>query len=394
MPLSDIQIRSARASNKARRMHDEKGLYLEISPAGGKWWRLKYRFDGKEKRISLGVYPETSLREARARRDEARKLIASSVDPSNHRRSQRIARAGKAANSFQAVTLEWFEKYATTWAKGHADRVIRLFERDIFPALGKRSIDEISAPELLEALRVVEKRGALDTTHRALGLCGKVFRYAIATGRTGVDPSSFLRGAFAPTEKTRHFAAVIDPKRLGEILRHFDHYDGTLPVTCALRLAPLLFVRPGELRRAEWSDIYFDRAEWRYVASKTNPHHIVPLSRQSLSILSALRTETGKGKFLFPSARNPRKPMSDNAVLLAMRRMGIEKHEVVTHGFRATARTLLVEQLSQREDIVEHQLAHRVKDPNGRAYNRTTFLAERKGMMQLWADYLDDLKRT
>lgn len=391
MPLSDAKTRNAKPSTKRRRLFDERGLYLEISPAGGKWWRLKYRHGGKEKRLSLGVYPDVGLKAARDRRDDARKLIADGIDPSDHRKEIRAAAIDRASNSFEAVTREWLAKFASEWAPKHKDRVIRRFERDIFPIIGARPIAEVKAPELLDVLRRIELRGRLHTAHRARGNCSQIFRYAIATGRCERDPSSDLRGALPPKKGT-HFAATTEPAKLAGILRAMDGYEGDLVVRCALRLAPLVFARPGELRHAEWKDIDLKAAEWRYESSKTKQPHIVPLSRQALKILRELHPLTETGRYVFPGARTSKRPMSDNAVLAAMRRMGIGKEEQSGHGFRAVARTILDEVLGVRPDFIEHQLAHAVRDPNGRAYNRTAHLPERRKMMQLWADYLDKLK--
>jgi integrase len=346
---------------------------------------------GKEKRLSLGVYPDVSLKAARDRRDDARKLIAGGIDPSNNRKATRAAEAGRAANSFEVVTQEWLAKFASEFAPKHKDRVIRLFKRDIFPVIGERPISEIKAPELLTVLRRIELRGAHRTAHRARGYCSQVLRYAIATGRCERDPSSDLRGALPPKKGT-HFAATTDPAKLAGILRAMDGYEGELVVRCALRLAPLVFARPGELRHGEWKDIDFKAAEWRYESSKTKQPHIVPLSRQAVEILRELQPLTGSGRYVFPGARTNKRPMSDNAVLAALRRMGIGKEEQSGHGFRAVARTILDEVLGVRPDFIDHQLAHAVKDPNGRAYNRTAHLPERHKMMQLWADYLDELK--
>lgn len=283
MCLTDITIRNAKSGKKPIRLFDERGLYLEISPAGGKWWRLKYRFDGKEKRLSLGVYPDIGLKDARDRRDEARKLLATGIDPSENRKAQKSARFEQAANSFEVIAREWFAKYAPTWNANHGDRILRRFERDIFPWIGKQPI----APELLTVIRRIESRGALETAHRELSNCGQVFRYAVATGRAERDPSGDLRGALPPA-KGSHFAATTEPKRFGEILHAIDGYEGTLTVRCALRLAPLVFVRPGELRQAEWAHINFELAEWRYTVTKTDTPHIVPLAKQALDIIHEL----------------------------------------------------------------------------------------------------------
>ena len=391
MPLTDTAIRNAKPGAKPIKLFDERGLFLLVTPTGGKWWRFRFMFDGKEKLLSLGVYPDVSLKDARERRDVARKLVANGVNPSENRKIQKSARADLIANSFEVVAREWFSKYSTTWAKNHGDRIIRRFERDIFPWIGGRPIAEINAPELLAVVRRIENRGALETAHRALGNSGQVFRYAVATGRAERDPSGDLRGALPPVKGT-HFAATTEPKRVAEILRALDGYEGTLTVRCALRLAPLVFVRPGELRNAQWTDIDFEAAEWRYLVTKTNTPHIVPLARQVIEILRELQPLTENSRFVFPSARSFTRPMSDNAILAAMRRLGIDKDEMSGHGFRAVARTILDEILGIRPDFIEHQLAHAVRDPNGRAYNRTAHLPERRKMMQQWADYLDKLK--
>lgn len=391
MSLTDTAVRNAKPRGKPYKLYDSKGMFVEVRPNGSKWFRLKYRIHGKEKKISLGVYPEVSLKDAREKRGAARKLIASGIDPSQARKEDRLTQANRAVNTFEAVTREWFAKQSTAWVQAHAKRKLQLFERDIFPWIGNRAIAEITAPELLAILRRIESRDVQETAKRALVGCGQVFRYAIATGRAERDPSQDLRGALGPVQ-TEHFAATTDPKKLAGILRALDGYDGSIVVRCALRLMPLVFVRPGELRTAEWKDIDLDSAEWRYTVSKTDTEHIVPLSQQAVAILHELKPVTGEGRFVFPSARGNDRPMSDNAVLAAMRTMGIGKDVMTGHGFRAVARTLLDEVLHFRPDFIEHQLAHAVKDPNGRAYNRTAFLLERKEMMQAWSNYLDKLK--
>lgn len=392
MALKALQINNAKPKDKAYKIADEKGLYLHITPKGSKYWRLKYRFNGKEKLLALGVYPDVTLPKARDKRDEARRQLADGIDPSEYRKATKQMVKERSANSFEAITCEWFAKYATSWVKSHADRIIRRFERDIFPWLGEKPISEISPPDLLTVLRRIEDRGAVETAHRAMNSCGQVFRYAIATGRAERDPSQDLRGALAPV-KTKNFSATTDPKHLAEILRTIDSYHGSLVVSCALKLAPLVFVRPGELRNAKWADFDLEAAEWRFIASKTETPHIVPLAHQAIAILKELHPVTGKSEYVFPSTRTSKRPMSDNTVLAALRRLGIGKEEASGHGFRATARTLLDEELGVRPDYIEHQLAHAVRDPNGRAYNRTKHLCERKKMMQDWADYLDELKQ-
>ena len=391
MPLTDTATRNAKPAVKAFKMFDAGGLFLIVTPAGGKWWRLRYRMDGKEKTLSLGVYPDVSLKDARARRDAARKLLADGVDPSEQRKDDKAERLLQATNSFEAVTREWCEKKSSSWVPAYAERLLRRFERDIFPSIGKKPIAEIKPPLLLATIRKIEARGAIETAHRAMQDCGQVFRYAIATGRAERDIAADLRGSLEPVQVT-HYAAVTDPLKVAELLRTLDGYQGSMVVKSALRLAPLLFVRPGELRTAQWADIDLDGGEWRYFITKTKTEHLVPLCRQAVEVLRELYELTGQGRYVFPGHRSVSVPMSNNAVLAAMRRMGITGDEMTGHGFRAMARTILDEELVVRPDFIEHQLAHAVRDANGRAYNRTSHLPARKEMMQAWADYLDKLK--
>ena len=387
--LTDPAIRNAKPKDKPYRLSDALGLYIEVAPSGGKLWRLKYRFGGKEKRLALGVYGDVSLQDARKQRDAARKLLSQGVDPGAVRKAAKTA--GMDAGTFETIAREWFAKHKASWATGHADKIIQRLERDIFPWVGGQAIGEVKAPDLLAVIRRIEGRGALETAHRALANCGQIFRYAIATGRAERDPSGDLRGALAPVRST-HFAALTDPLAVGELLRAIDGFKGSLVVQSALRLAPLVFVRPGELRKAQWGDIDLDRAEWRYVVSKTKTDHLVPLSRQAVAILKDLHPLTGNRAWVFPG-RDPKKPMSEAAINAALRRMGYDtKTEITGHGFRAMARTILHEVLGARPEVIEHQLAHRVPDALGSAYNRTQFLAGRKTMMQQWADYLDKIK--
>ena len=399
MALTDTAIRNAKpgvkpngeVTNKAYTMPDGRGLFLLLTPSGGKWWRFAYRFAGREQLLSLGVYPDVPLKRAREKLAEARQLLADGINPSAHRKATKAARADRAANSFEVVAREWYGKFSQDWAESHRRSILQRLERDIFPWLGANPISEISAPELLVALRRVEERGALETAHRELGYCGQIFRYAIATHRAERDPSGDLRGALPPASKD-HFAAITDPKLVRELLREIDGYQGSLTVKCALRLAPLVFVRPGELRKAQWADIDLDAGEWRYLITKTKTQHIVPLAKQAVGILRELKSLTGDGRYVFPGARSPKRPMSDNAILAAFRRMGITKAEMSGHGFRAMARTILDEVLHVPAHLIEHQLAHAVRDPLGRAYNRTIHLPERHAMMQKWADYLEALR--
>jgi len=389
--LTDIKVRQAKPGSKAQKLSDSQGLFLQISPSGGKWWRLAYRFMGKQKLLSLGTYPAVSLAEARQRRDEAKKLLANGVDPAENRKAAKLSRQERAANSFEAVAREWFAKFSTTWSKSHGDRIIRRLENDIFPWLGDKPIADITPPTLLAVVRRIEDRGAVETSHRAMQNCGQVFRYAVATGRAERDPSQDLKGALPPVTKN-HFKSITDPVQIGALLRNIDTYRGGLVARCAIRLAPLVFVRPGELRHAEWEHIDLETAEWRYTVSKTNTEHIVPLSRQAVSILQELQPLTGHKRYVFPANRGQGRPMSENTINAALRSLGYDKETLTGHGFRAMARTLLDEILGFRPDIIEHQLAHAVRDPLGRAYNRTTHLPERRKMMQDWADYLDKLK--
>lgn len=391
MPLTDTAIRNAKPGKKPIRMFDGGGLYVEIAPGGGKLWRLKYRSDGKEKRLALGAYPDVGLKEARACRDEARKLLAQGIDPGARRKAQKAAKAEQAANSFEAICREWLEKRRSTVEPAQHVKTLARMENDVFPWLGARPIAEITAPDVLSVLRRLDDRGARYSAHRVRSEISRAFRYAIATGRAERDPCPDLKGAI-PAPKAENFAAITDPKGVAELLRAIDAFRGTLVVRCALRLAPLLFVRPGELRRAQWSEFDLEKAEWRYLVTKTKVGHLVPLPVQAVAILRELDALTGRGRYVFPG-RDPQKAMSDAAVNAALRRMGYDtKTEITGHGFRAMARTILHEELHIKPEVIEHQLAHKVPDALGTAYNRTKFLKARKGMMQQWADYLDKLK--
>ena len=394
MPLTAPQIKALKPEPKAKKYADEKGLFLLVTPSGGKLWRLKYRFDGKEKLLALGAYPDVGLKAAREKRDEARKRIADGIDLGEHRKAIKAARAEAVGNSFEAVAREWFAKQSPGWVASHADKIIRRLERDIFPWLGAKPIADISAPDLLMTIRRIEARGRLETAHRALQNCGQVFRYAVATGRAERDPTGDLRGALPPVRET-HMPAITQPTEVGALMRAIDGFKGTLIVHTALKLAPLVFVRPGELRKAEWSEFDLDKAEWNIPAErmKARRPHLVPLASQAVSILRDLQPLTGKRTHVF-AGRDPKKPMSDAAINAALRRMGYDtKTEITGHGFRAMARTILHEELGIERDVIEHQLAHRVPDALGAAYNRTKFIKQRKAMMQKWADYLDQLKK-
>lgn len=394
MALNDFTIKNKKPADKPFKMADEKGLFLLVHPKGSKYWRFKYSILGKEKLLAFGVYPEVSLAEARIQRDEARKHLANGVDPSLLKKTAKQAAITASENSFQAIAQEWYVKHSVRWVPSHHLKIIRRLERDVFPWIGSRPIAQITALEFLTVLRRVESRGALDTAHRIYQTCSQIFRYAVATGRAERNPTSDLRGALPPVQGNS-FAAIIEPQKLGQLLRTMDGYEGSFVTKCALRLAPLLFVRPGELRQAEWSEINLDLAEWNIPAQKMKMRqpHLVPLAKQAVLILQELHPLTGAGQYVFPCVRTQHRPMSDNTVNAALKRLGYDSTEVTAHGFRATARTLLDEILNFRPDVIEHQLAHTVKDPNGRAYNRTAHLEIRRGMMQTWADYLGELTK-
>jgi len=396
MALTDIQVKTAKPKEKDYKLTDSEGMFLLVAATGGKRWRLKYRFGGKEKQLALGTYPDISLQEARNKRHEARNLLAHGYDPGAERKALKEAQAEQSAiveNSFEIIAREWHGKFSGQWTTGHAETIMSRLERDVFPWIGVKPVSEVKPVDILAVLRRVEGRGALETAHRIRTICGQVLRYAVATGRAERDAAADLRGALPPVRE-KHHAALTDPKEVAELLRAIDGFKGTFHVKCALMLSPMLFVRPGELRQMEWGELDFDAAQWNIPAEKMKMRqaHIVPLSKQAVTILRELQPLTGVGRYVFPCHRSPLRPMTNNAINAALRRMGYTSDDQTGHGFRAMARTILDEVLQVRPDFIEHQLAHAVKDPNGRAYNRTAHLAERKKMMQLWADYLDGLK--
>ena len=390
MALTDTEIRNARPKDKPYKLTDGQGLYLLVTPKGSKLWRLKYRIGGIEKTLSLGKYPQVSLKETRNKAFEAKQGLSSGIAPSQTKKAQKASDSG--VDTFETISREWFGKFSAGWAPDHAERVIRLLERDVFPWLGGKIIKKITAPELLAVLRRIEARGAVDTAHRARQTAGAVFRYAVATGRAERDPSGDLRGAI-PLARGGHMAAITDPKRLGGLLRAIDAYEGSLIVRCALRLAPLVFVRPGELRRMEWAEVSVERGEWVIPGEKMKMRepHVVPLSNQALEILEEIRPFTGAGRYVFPSPTSSNRPLSDMALLTALRRMGITKEEMTIHGFRAAASSLLNAQ-GWPSDVIERQLAHAERNKVRAAYNQHDYLPERRKMMQAWADYQDGLK--
>jgi integrase len=388
MGLTELEIRAAKPKLKPYKLYDEKGLFLLVKPSGARLWRFKYTYSGVEKLLSLGPYPEVPLKRARAKRDEARGLVADAVDPSAKRKSEKAAQA----ETFAAVAEEWLETKRktlseSTWARDR-DQLMKL----VGPYLGSRPIAQIEAPELLMILKRLEKRGVRDTAHRVRAVCGRVFRYAIATGRAKRDPSADLKGALAP-KASKNYAAITDPTQVGQLMRAIAEYDGQRTTHAALRLAPYVFVRPGELRGAEWTEFDLESAEWRVPAErmKMGETHIVPLSRQAVEILRELQPLTGNNRYVFPAIGRQPRALSDNTLGAALRRIGYSSEEMTAHGFRTLASTLLNEQ-GWHPDLIELQLAHKERNKVRAAYNRAQRLGERRRMMQAWADYLDGLR--
>jgi len=394
MPLTAIQVKRAKPKEKPYKLADGGGLYLLVNPKGARYWRYKYRWAGKEKTLALGVYPEVSLKDAREAHQGARKSLRNGIDPGAQRKIEKLTRHLTAAESFEAVAREWFGRIMPDKSQSYRERTGRILEKDLYPVLGSRPIASITAPELLAALRRIEGRGANDIAHRAKQTAGQVFRYAVATGRAERDPSGDLKGALKPRRKKKHHAAIIEPAEVGRLLVAMDGFQGTPVVKTALLLSPLLFQRPGEIRAMEWDEINWDEARWEIPSEKMKmgQPHIVPLSTQAVALLRELERLTGRGRYVFPSARGASRCLSENGVRTALRTIGYDNDTMTPHGFRAMARTLLDEELNYRVEWIEHQLAHAVRDANGRAYNRTTHLKERQKMMQAWADYLDNLK--
>ena len=391
-PLTAVQVHNAKPKDSMYKMFDGGGLFLQVNPSGGKYWKMKYRkADGKEGLLTFGGYPEISLEQARRMRDEARAQRASGLDPGIVRQEEKAERRTRASNTFEAVSREWMEVHATK-VKAQTLHIYRvLLEKSVFPLIGKRPIAEMKAPDFLALLRRLEEQKQLYSVKRISIVCGMIMRFAVAAGKAEADPTPALRGSLK-AHKTKHLAAMTDPKQVGRLLRTIDAYPGSFVVSTALKIAPYVFVRPGELQHARWEDIDFDACEWRYTTSKTNTPHIVPLVPQVMKLLQELYAFTGNGEWVFPSQRQKGGPMGKTSMLAALRSMGIRDEEMTPHGFRAMARTLLDEVLGERYELIEHQLAHMVRDPNGRAYNRTVHLAERRRMMERWAQYLDELR--
>jgi integrase len=395
--LTDTFLRNIKPTGKVQKISDGGGLFIHVtatgSPsAGGMLWHMGYRFGGKQKLLSFGAYPAVSLKDARAKREKAKEQLAQGIDPGAHKQAVKAAVKAETENTFEIIAHEWLTKHKDSWVSGHSDKILARLENNIFPLIGTRAIAAVTAPELLAALRRIEERGALDTAHRALQNCSAIFRYGIATGRCERDTAADLRGALAPAKSTS-LAGLKEPKAVGALLRDIDAYPGNTVVRAALRLAPYVFVRPGELRRAEWTEFDLAGAEWRIPAHKMKMRqlHIVPLARQAVGILEDLRQYTGGSRFLFPSMRAASAPITDVTLLAALRRMGYGKDEMTVHGFRSMASTLLNEQGYNR-DWIERQLAHGERDAVRAAYNYAQYLSERRRMMQEWADYLDSLR--
>lgn len=392
MALNDTAIRNAKPKATPYKLSDGGGLFLLINTNGSRWWRYSYRFDGKQKTISLGVYPDVSLKDARVRHAEARKTLAQGIDPSVDRKLEKAARIEDRKNSFEFLARDWVTTQLKLLTQSHRDRTLKRFEHYLFPWIGNQPIKSIKAPDLLDCLRRIQKLNKLETAHRTLQATGQVFRYAVQQGLATRDITVDLRGAI-PAPTVKHMASLTEPDQVAGLLRAIEGFTGGLIVQHALKLAPLVFVRPGELRRAKWADIDLKAAEWKYQVSKTKTEHIVPLSTQALAVFTALHPISGNREFVFPGGHDPKKPMSDAAINAALKRLGYDTQRDITgHGFRAMARTILHERLNFDPLIIEQQLAHKVPDALGSAYNRTKFLAQRKLMMQHWADYLDALR--
>jgi len=392
MPLTDRACREAKPKEKDYKLSDEKGLYLLVNRNGSRYWRHKFRFGGKEKLLAYGVYPEVSLKQARAKCLDTRRQISEGIDPAIARKTQKLARRNSQANSFEVLAREWFAKEEGAWSPAHIKKQKALLENNLIPYLGNYPVSEITPLILLDCLRKIESRGALETTRRVKQITGQIMRYGVVTGRAERDITSDLKGALK-TPQVKHYASITDPPALAKLLLAIDQFEGSIIVGTALKLLPHVFVRPGELRHMEWAEISFDRKEWNIPGRKMKMgiDHIVPLSKQSIVLLQHIQPFTFQSEYVFHSERSKLRPMSENTINAGLRRLGFTKDEVTGHGFRATARTLLDEELGYEPHLIEHQLAHEVRDAMGRAYNRTKHLPQRKKMMQDWSDYLKNL---
>jgi integrase len=391
-PLTATQVNNAKPKTAMYKMFDGGGLFLQVNPSGGKYWKMKYRKDdGKEGLLTFGGYPAISLEQARRKRDEARSHKAAGVDPGEVKRREKTERTERAKNTFEAIARAWMEVHSSKVKPQSLSVSKAVLEKYVFPIIGRIPVRSLKAPDFLDVIRRLEALGYLCTARRAGVACSLVMRFAVATGQADIDPLPSLRGS-TKTYKGKHLASTTEPKEVGRLLRAIWSYHGSFVVACALKIAPYVFVRPGELQQARWSDIDFENCEWRYTAPKTDTPHIVPLAPQVMEILKKLYPLTGEGEWIFPGAVQSDKPMGKTTIMAGLRRIGIGQEEMTPHGFRAMARTILDEVLGERYDIIEQQLAHMVRDPNRRAYNRTVHLEERKRMMCRWADYLDGLR--
>lgn len=388
--LTAIEVKNAGVRDKSYTLKDESGLYLEITPKGSKRWRVRYWFQGREGRLSVGLYPAVSLKAARDRRDEIRYQIAQGIDPSEARKADKAKAQG--TNTFRAVAEEWIREQSGIWKPSHAKRISHRFEKDVFPWLGDQPMDTIEPPELLKTIRRIQSRGAEDWARRTLQSCGQVFRFGVVTGRCQRDISADLKGALPP-RKTKHHACVTDPRDAGRLLQAIWGYEGTFVVQTALKLAPYLFLRPGEIRHCEWSEIDLERREWRIPASKMKMEvmHLVPLAPQVVGLFEELRPLTGSGRYAFPNRRSKDRPMSENTLNAALRYLGIGRDEMCSHGFRGMASTMLNE-AGWKSDVIEKQLAHCEQNTVRASYNHAQHLPERRQLMNWWADYLDSLR--
>jgi len=400
--LTDTAVKSAKLDKdqKQKKLTDGGGLYLLILKSG-KYWRYNYKFNDKFKTLALGIYPELSLKEARKKHEIEHDRVRNNIDPSIHKKIQKLSRKELSDNTFESVARQWYSEFKDTWVENHANRLIARLENDVFPWLGERPISEIEPPEILEVMRRVQARGALESAHRVRHVCGQVFRYAVSIGMANRDQTADLKGSL-PSHRTKHFAAITDEKELSVLINAIHNYKGTFVVRCALQLSPLVMLRPGELRHAEWSEIDFETKTWTIPIRKmkslkatkeaNDTTHIIPLSKQALEILKDIEPLTGRFQYVFPGARSRKRPMSDNALRMALRTMGFTNQQMSVHGFRTTASTTLNE-LGFNPDAIEAQLAHKDGNKIRAIYNRAKYLDERREMLQAWADYLDKLKK-
>ena len=392
MPLTEIQIKNAKPQEKPYKLTDGNGLYLLINPKG-KYWRYDYRIYGKRKTLAIGIYPVTTLANAREKHLAARRLLAQEppIDPSEFKKQQRTEQKKVVENAFENIAREWLVHYRPSVNSTHHERTMRRLEVYLFPWIGKEEISTLTPPDILKPIKLIQEQNKLETAHRVLQVTSQIFRYAVRTGRADRDITADLRGAI-PSGRTRHMASMTEPEDVAQLMKAIQGFKGSLTVQIALKLAPLVFVRPGELRRARWADIDLDAKEWRYMVTKTKTEHLVPLSTQAVELLKTIHPISGHGEWVFRGGHDPRKPMSEAAINAALKRMGYDTQKDITgHGFRAMARTILHERLNFDPYVIEHQLAHKVPDALGAAYNRTKFIEQRKKMMQKWADYLSNL---